>query len=175
VAASFSPDNRLIVTASGDDTARIWNVETGKIEHVLRGHRNRLTAAAFSPNGRLLVTTSEDVDARLWDVATGRPLHVLRIHYGVATDAAFTADSRWVVTAGGAGAGLFSATTGQTLYLVRTRDALPLKAATSPDGWRIAIGGSDGYVETHDCQLCGGLNQLLSLARKRLAQLHATS
>jgi len=175
VAASFSPDNRLIVTAGVDRTARLWNVETGKTEHLLQGHRKLLTAAAFSPDGRLLVTTSLDADARLWDVATGRGLAVLRVHYSRVSDAAFTGDSRWVVTAGGGGAAIFSATSGRILYLLRTRDVLPLKAAVSPDGWSVAIGGSDGYVETHDCRLCGGLGELLSLASKRLAQLHATS
>jgi len=175
VAVSFSPDNRRVVTAGEDDTARIWNAETGKLEHVLRGHRNELTSAAFSPDGKLVVTTSLDQDARLWDVETGRALlPVLRVHYGGVWDAAFTADSRWVVTAGGGGAGVFSTTTRRILFIVPAHDALPLDVATSSTGWRIVTGGRDGLVETYDCRLCGGLQQLLAFADQRLTQLRAT-
>src|SRR5262249_40215844 len=45
----FSPDGRWVVTGSEDRTARIWNVETGKLEHLLQGHVRRLSGAAFSP------------------------------------------------------------------------------------------------------------------------------
>ena len=36
--ATFSPDGKRIVTASGDNTARIWNAATGKTMAVLSGH-----------------------------------------------------------------------------------------------------------------------------------------
>ena len=175
VTAAFSADGRRAVTASDDHTARIWDVGSGKLEHVLRGHRKALTSAAFSPDGRRLVTTSHDLDARLWNVETGSRLPVLRVHYGSVHDAAFTTDGRWVVTAGGGGAGVFNARTGRILYILSTHDALPLIAATSPSGWRLAIGGTDGRVETYDCRLCGNLQQLRSLAGERLRQLRATS
>src|SRR3972149_222936 len=36
--ASFSPDGRWVVTASGDHTARIWDTATGQLIHTLQGH-----------------------------------------------------------------------------------------------------------------------------------------
>jgi len=173
VAVSFSPDGRRVATAGVDHTARIWSAATGNVQRVLRGHKSPLTSLAFSPDGKMLVTTSRDHDGRLWRVASGRRLAVLRVHYSTVPDAAFTADGRWVVTVGGGGAAFFSTTSGRILTLVRTRDHLPLKVATSVSGWRIAVGGTDGYVETYDCRLCGRLDNLMSLARLRLAQLRA--
>jgi WD40 repeat protein len=105
---------------------------------------------------------------------SSRLLPVLRVHYGGVRDATFTADGRWVVTAGGGGAGVFNTTTRRILFIVPTHDVLPLAVATSSTGWRIATGGTDGLVETYDCRLCGGLQQLLALADQRLTQLRAT-
>jgi WD40 repeat protein len=171
--AAFSPDGRRIVTAGIDHTARTWTVASGKPEHELVGHRKALTSATFSHDGRRLATTAEDQDARLWAVATGRPLYVLSGHFGSVNDTAFTADDRWIVSAGGGGAKVFDTTTGQALYFPSTHDTLPLKVATSPTGWRIAVGGKDGLVETFDCRLCGDLQQLLADASKKLRQVRA--
>ena len=50
--AAFSPDGSRIVTASADQTARIWDAATAKEMLVLRGHEDLVFAAAFSPAGR---------------------------------------------------------------------------------------------------------------------------
>ena len=75
LSAAFSPDGKLIVTASFDNTARLWDAETGKqIGEPLTGHTAGVLNAAFSPDGRRLVTASWDKTARLWDVETGEPI-----------------------------------------------------------------------------------------------------
>jgi WD40 repeat protein len=56
-----------IVTASEDETARIWNAATAKEIAVLRGHEHFVHSAAFSPDGSRIVTASADKTARVWD------------------------------------------------------------------------------------------------------------
>ena len=68
---AFSPDGRLLATASGDETARLWDPATGQPLRTLTGHTGAVTGVAFSPDGRLLATASDDETARLWDPATG--------------------------------------------------------------------------------------------------------
>ena len=68
----FSPDGRTLATGSDDNTARLWEVATGKEITALRGHENWVKSVAFSPDGKLLATGSMDKTARLWEVATGR-------------------------------------------------------------------------------------------------------
>ena len=53
-----------VVTASEDNTARLWDAAAGKEIAVLRGHENSVWSAAFSPDGTRVVTASEDNTAR---------------------------------------------------------------------------------------------------------------
>jgi hypothetical protein len=64
--ATFSPDGTRIVTASSDNTARLWDGKTGALLATLEGHRGRVLSAAFSPDGARIVTASSDNTARLW-------------------------------------------------------------------------------------------------------------
>ena len=77
---AFSPDGRLLATASEDKTARLWDPATGKNLRTLTGHTNAVMGVAFSPDGRLLATASWDHTARLWDPATGERLRTLTGH-----------------------------------------------------------------------------------------------
>ena len=67
--AAFSPDGQRFVTASEDNSARIWDAATGQLIAVLEGHTSGVRSAAFSPDGRRIVTASLDGTARIWDVS----------------------------------------------------------------------------------------------------------
>lgn len=97
--AVFSNDNKRVVTASDDGTARVWDTGTRKSLAVLKGHMPVMDAE-FSPDGRRVVTASADGTARLWDSASGQLLTVLRGHVGAVKTAVFSGDGRRVVTAG---------------------------------------------------------------------------
>src|SRR5262249_22675701 len=53
---SFSPDGARLVTASGDQTAKVWDARTGTELLTLRGHTGAVYSASFSPDGTRLVT-----------------------------------------------------------------------------------------------------------------------
>ena len=135
---------------------------------VLAGHGERVNSVSFSADGTQLVTASRDRDARIWDVATGETRMILRGHFGPVQDARFSPDGRWVVTAGPGRAGLWDARTGGLVTLLRGHRGLLTSAAFSPSGRAIVTGGVDGTVRTYRCDLCGGLDELVRLADRRL-------
>jgi WD40 repeat protein len=173
-AAAFSSDGRTMATAGTDGAARLWDARTGAALGILRGHKDSLTAVQFSPDGRLIATSSRDHDARIWDVATGKQTELLRGHFGPVFSASFSPDGRWVVTAGPSTAGLWQVSTGRLLLYLRGHEEPLTTASFSPDGRRILTASRDGTVRTYTCELCGGIDDLLALARARLAGLART-
>lgn len=103
-ALAYSPGGGRLVTAegdltgSGDNSATLWDLPSGKPIEVMKGHANSLYAIAFSPDGSRIVTGSADKTARLWDTTTGRETLTLKGHDNVITDCLFTPDGNQIIT-----------------------------------------------------------------------------
>lgn len=75
LATSFSPaSSSVMATGSGDNTARLWDCDTGTPLHTLKGHSSWVLVVSFSPEGTLLATGSMDNTLRLWNPKTGEGL-----------------------------------------------------------------------------------------------------
>jgi WD40 repeat protein/tetratricopeptide (TPR) repeat protein len=62
---SFSPDGQSIVSASSDETVKIWKLD-GTLVATLKGHKGKVNAVRFHPNGQLLVSASDDLTLKFW-------------------------------------------------------------------------------------------------------------
>ncbi len=136
---------------------------------VLRGHRDIVTSAHFSPDGADVVTASRDHDSIVWDTRRGVPRRKLLGHFAIVSDARFSPDGRWIVTAGPGKSGLWDASTGRLIYLLQGHEGILLSASFDPASRRIVTGGRDGTVQTYRCTICGEEDELIVLARARLA------
>jgi WD40 repeat protein len=107
----FSPDARLLVTASGDEGSRerpdnwpaelkFWDADTGKLLFTGSGTQGMIFDVAFSPDGKLLAVLAVDGTVRVWDVAKRKELYTLKDKNGSIESVAFSADSQWVLTVG---------------------------------------------------------------------------
>ena len=88
-----------MVTASADQTARVWDAATGKQIAQLSGHQGAVFSATFSPDSQRVVTASGDQTARVWDAATGQMIAQLSGHQRAVGSVAFSPDGQRVVTA----------------------------------------------------------------------------
>jgi WD40 repeat protein/serine/threonine protein kinase len=151
-AAKFSPDGRRVVTGSWDNTARVWNVETGLAELRLEGaHTQAVNDAAFSSDGTQIVTASDDKTACIWDAASGQVRHTLRGHEQRVSSAVFSADGQRVLTTSNdKTARIWDARTGQELFALRGHQQGVLHGVFSADGTRVITGGEDNRAKLWD-------------------------
>lgn len=87
--AVFSPDSHYVVTASSDNTIRIWAAESGNLLVTLSEPARYI---AFAPDGRRFVTNF-DKTSRVWDLGTQRQLVTLSGY-----NPAFSPDGRRIIT-----------------------------------------------------------------------------
>ena len=73
----FSSDgNKLLTTAAEGKPVfmqKVWDVETGQVLAIYKGHDNSVTAADISPDQRLVATAGgKDNEIHIWDIKTGK-------------------------------------------------------------------------------------------------------
>ena len=142
--AAFSPDDSRIVTASSDQTARVWDASSGQQLLLLRGHTGQVWSADFSPDGRRIVTAASDHTARLWDAQSGA--EVLRLD-GLSENvsaAGFSPDGRQVVlSVDDRTARIWDLASNQQLVALSGHLEQMQFAAFAPDGTRVVTASDD--------------------------------
>ena len=68
---SFNARANRALTASGDTTAKLWDLDANRLAEDLLGHRGWVSTAAFAPDERTVLTASQDGTARIWDAPAG--------------------------------------------------------------------------------------------------------
>ncbi|MCB0105135.1 MAG: hypothetical protein KDE53_04490, partial [Caldilineaceae bacterium] len=96
---TFSPDGKQIVTASQDNTAKVWDATTGNLLFTL-DHTVGVIYAAFSPNSKYLLTSTrqEAPITRVWDAENGDELWAFPDQTVSFPARGFSPDSAYVVT-----------------------------------------------------------------------------
>ncbi len=103
--AAFSPDGRLLATATGSRRrVWLWDVAGRRLLTQSRAFRQVLTALAFHPEGRLLAAGAVDGLIRLWDTASFREVAALNWKVGPVRALAFASDGMTAAAAGQKGA-----------------------------------------------------------------------
>jgi WD40 repeat protein len=63
----WSPDERLVLSASHDGTVRVWEAASGRCVKVLEDHPTLVVNAAWSVDQRHIISCDEDAQIRIWN------------------------------------------------------------------------------------------------------------
>ncbi len=115
---AFNAAGTLLVSASSDYTARVWEVPSLRLKTVLIGHDDDIEMAAFSPDGQTIATCSRDHSIRLFNLS-GQTLRILHGHTADVISVCWSADGQTLVSSSDDGSiRRWDANTGQQLETI---------------------------------------------------------
>ncbi len=98
-ACTVTPDGQHVVSASLDQTLKVWELGSGRAVATLAGHTSIVHACAVTPDGQYVVSASADQTLKVWELGSGRAVATLAGHTSIVHACAVTPDGRHVVSA----------------------------------------------------------------------------
>jgi WD40 repeat protein/serine/threonine protein kinase len=160
---ALSPSGRQGAVCCFDhNEAYLYDVATGRLDAVLRGHSAPATSVAYRPDGKQVATIGDDQALRLWDPATGRETaffkaeparsnhdrdpHVVYSSDGhrIASSAGWDSKlEKWALRGSAGTSRLWDASTGKDIAVLGSWQEGPRPVAFSHDGKRVAVGSRE--------------------------------
>ncbi|HWY85085.1 MAG TPA: WD40 repeat domain-containing protein [Gemmataceae bacterium] len=146
---AFSPDGKLLASASEDCTIKIWDSATGKELKTLVEQENPVTSLAFSPDGKALASVSRSNTnanapsaAMIWDVANWEEKVKLKDNEGSYRSVVFSPDGKVLAANGDGLVKLWDTATGKQLGTIKEERGIYaiFASAFAPDGETLVLG-----------------------------------
>ncbi|CAA9988482.1 nucleolar preribosomal assembly protein, putative [Plasmodium knowlesi strain H] len=77
---AFSPNSSHLATGAGDNTVRLWDINTKTPIVTLKDHTNWVLSVLFSPDNQFLATAGMDQNVFIYETHTGKLLNKLSGH-----------------------------------------------------------------------------------------------
>jgi WD40 repeat protein len=144
---AFSANGQCAVSASADQTVRVWDLKGNEPQRILEGHPSTIYSVAISANGERIVSGSEDNKVRVWDPESDEPPRVLEGHTGAVYLVAITANGERAVSGSGDGTVcVWELNSSQSPRILGGHTGSVHAVAISANGKRVVSGSSDGTV-----------------------------
>ncbi|BBE09307.1 NB-ARC domain protein [Mycoavidus cysteinexigens] len=151
---SSSEDGELLVSASFDQTVKLWSLEGGKLSELyeLEGHDKAVHSVSIAPNCDFLASGGSDGKVMLWK-AKGKKIegYTLKGHGEEVYSVSISPDNKWVVSGGmGNIVKLWSAETGHCEMEIQADIGGYLNSIVwleaHQDSMKIALAGEDTAI-----------------------------
>ena len=138
---AFSRDQKILASASGDRTIRLWGGYTRDIKRTLNGHSDTVWSVAISPDGQTLASGSADKTIRLWSLCSSEQPQILSGHSGWVTSVAISPNSK-ILASGSTDCTikLWNLHNGELLRTLDGQSTEIFSVAISPEGQTLASG-----------------------------------
>ncbi|MFG2984057.1 WD40 repeat domain-containing serine/threonine protein kinase [Streptomyces sp. NPDC048258] len=147
---AISRDGKTLVSGSGDNTIRLWDIASGISDHPLSSHTGSVRSVAFGPDGETFASGSADKTIQLWSRNSRTATVSLNGHTNTVVSVAFSPDGKTLASAGWDNAvRLWDITSSSSQTLTSETDT-PRSVAFGPDGRLVASCGADNDVRLWD-------------------------
>ncbi|WP_246162656.1 NB-ARC domain-containing protein [Brasilonema sennae] len=99
IALTLTADGKYVISASADNTLKVWDWQTGQELRTLAGHSDRVNAVALTPDGKYVISACYDNTLKVWNWQTGQELRTLAGHSDRVSAVALTPDCKYVISA----------------------------------------------------------------------------
>ncbi len=171
---AFNPDGSLLAVSGADQGVEVYDPATGQLAHEELGVEGApggsfVESLGFSPNGTFLAAGAA-TGAYVWRIPSYTHLttfqHVpsnleLYVGPGLGVQIGFSADSNYLVTSGDGALNAWDLADHLQLF----HSDPVARGGLSPNGAQL-VTAFGAAVTLYPCDLCGGLNHLLAIAKR---------
>lgn len=148
---AFSPDSKLLASASYDSTVRIWSVINGKELKILTGHTGTVLTVAYSPDGKFLASGGIDKAIKIWDAINGRELKTFTGHEEHIYSLVFSPNGRFLASGSADTTKLWDVTGSKELFKLNIRTyAWVSSIAFSPNGKLLVLCTDENTIKLYN-------------------------
>lgn len=97
----LTADGRFALVGTDGPGPKMFDMHTGKLVRVFKGHKKSVRGMSLSPDERFLLTGSSDKTVKLWETATGRCIRTFSGHQFEVRCVSLSPDCRLALSGGG--------------------------------------------------------------------------
>ena len=146
-----------LLSASADETVRLWNAASGQCEKVYKGHQGQVLGLSPSPDESHFLSAGEDGVLKLWNIKKTKAIRTFKGHSGQVFSVCYSLDGEYALSASSDGTLIFwSVKNGRPLQVFKGHTGFVRSGSLSGDN-RYAISGGDDHtvrvwdVDTGQC------------------------